>query len=138
MGAGKTTFARALIEGLGVVQPPEGSPTFAIAHEYVSPRGDVVHIDFYRIKNEAEIEDAGLTSYFWEREALVLAEWTSLWPAFRDALLKDAENQVARTWQVLLAMNGDRRDAVISVFKTPDSVRRAKPGSTAKRTKARS
>src|SRR4051812_19325140 len=62
MGVGKTTFARALLEGLGVVQPPEGSPTFAIAHEYFSARGDVVHIDFYRLKSEAEIEDAGVSA----------------------------------------------------------------------------
>src|SRR5690348_5184115 len=60
MGAGKTTFARALLEGLGVIQPAEGSPSFAIAHEYDSPRGPVVHVDFYRLKDESEIEDAAI------------------------------------------------------------------------------
>src|SRR4051812_16090482 len=63
MGAGKTTFSRALLAGLGVEQPPEGSPTFAIAHEYRTSRpggvGQVVHIDFYRLRSESEIEEAG-------------------------------------------------------------------------------
>src|SRR5262245_58300605 len=57
LGAGKTTFARALLEALGVHQPPEGSPTFAIAHEYRARAvPEIVHIDFYRLKHESEIE----------------------------------------------------------------------------------
>src|SRR3954471_23594503 len=74
LGAGKTTFARALLEGIGVTQPPEGSPTFAIAHEYrVSEgvsRGPVIHIDLYRLKSEGELEAAGIAAYFWERDAI--------------------------------------------------------------------
>src|SRR5271156_4913445 len=58
LGAGKSTFARALLEGLGVIQPPEGSPSFAIAHEYSCVRGQVVHVDLYRLKHESEIEEA--------------------------------------------------------------------------------
>src|SRR5882672_2202647 len=76
LGAGKTTFARALLEGLGVEQPPEGSPTFAIAHEYRARGREVVHIDFYRLKHESEIDEAGIPAYFWERDAIVICEWT--------------------------------------------------------------
>jgi tRNA threonylcarbamoyl adenosine modification protein YjeE len=101
MGVGKTTFSRTLLLGLGVVQPPEGSPTFAIAHEYHAPGGDVVHVDFYRLKSEAEIEAAGIDAYFWERGAIVISEWTSLFPDFEAALNKPSGE--ARNWRVKLS-----------------------------------
>jgi tRNA threonylcarbamoyladenosine biosynthesis protein TsaE len=109
MGAGKTTFARAVLQGLGVVQPPEGSPTFAIAHEYVAPGGPVAHIDLYRIKHESELEDAGIHHYFWEREMRVLCEWVSLWPGLWSALTEEPQAREARTWivRILMAEGGD-------------------------------
>lgn len=88
MGVGKTTFARSLLHSLGVHQPPEGSPSFAIAHEYDSPQGGVVHIDFYRLKHESEIDDSGIPSYYWERNLIVISEWISSWPEFHQAVLK--------------------------------------------------
>ena len=102
MGTGKTTFARALLAGLGVSQPPEGSPSFAIAHEYDSLRGNVVHIDFYRLKHESEIEDAGVGAYFWERKAIVVSEWISMFPDFGNAVCEAAarENSGTRIWKV--------------------------------------
>lgn len=100
MGVGKTTFSRSLLESLGVDQPPEGSPSFALAHEYATRTGsEVIHIDFYRIRSEAEIEEAGIEAYFWERKAIVLAEWTSLWPGFEAAVLVSGEWPV---WQAHL------------------------------------
>ena len=100
LGAGKTTFARALLEGLGVVQPPEGSPSFAIAHEYTSARGQVVHVDLYRLKHESEIEDAGIDAYYWERNAIVISEWTSMFPEFERAVMEKAAQGV---WVVTLS-----------------------------------
>ncbi len=88
MGVGKTTFARALLAGLGLDQPPEGSPTFAIAHEYDTPSGAVVHMDFYRLKAEQEIDEAGIPAYFWDRDLIVITEWLSSWPAFEAQVLK--------------------------------------------------
>lgn len=87
MGAGKSTFARAFLMAKKVSQTPEGSPTFAIAHEYESPEGEIIHLDFYRLKSEEELEERGIPSYFWERESLVLAEWTSLFPEFQKTLV---------------------------------------------------
>lgn len=115
MGAGKTTFSRALLEGLGVHQPPEGSPTFAIAHEYRAPIAEIVHIDFYRLKSEAEIQEAGIEAYFWEREAIVIAEWTSLWPEFEAAVLKPG---VGRNWRVNIGfgLSDDARDVHVSLL----------------------
>jgi tRNA threonylcarbamoyl adenosine modification protein YjeE len=114
MGAGKTTFSRKLLECLGVRQPPEGSPSFAIAHEYTTrSRLEVVHVDFYRIRSEDEIAEAGIEAYFWEREAIVIAEWTSLWPEFEAAVLKSSRR---RSWRVSLAFVDEapeRRQVVI-------------------------
>lgn len=88
MGAGKSTFTRYLLTELKVEQPPEGSPTFAIAHEYQSSQGEVIHIDFYRIKSEMEIDEAGIPSYYWERNAIVVSEWLSSWPEFEAQVLQ--------------------------------------------------
>jgi tRNA threonylcarbamoyl adenosine modification protein YjeE len=111
MGAGKTTFARALLAGLGVVQPPEGSPSFAIAHEYASPRGSVVHIDFYRLKHESEIEEAGIDAYFWERpDGIVISEWVSLFPRFEAAVKKSQ-----KVWRVKIQIEGEKRDLEIGL-----------------------
>jgi tRNA threonylcarbamoyl adenosine modification protein YjeE len=111
MGAGKTTFARALIKARGVVQPPEGSPSFAIAHEYQSPLSDVIHIDFYRLKSELEIESAGVSSYFWERpESLIICEWISMFPDFQAAVRKTS----VRIWRV--EMSGAEEVRNVDVF----------------------
>jgi len=101
MGVGKTTFARSLLVGLQVEQPPEGSPSFAIAHEYNTQSTEVIHIDFYRLKSEFEIEDAGLHSYFWERpNGIVIIEWISSWPDFQAQVLRSG-----RTFEVDLEFN---------------------------------
>lgn len=109
MGVGKTTFSRTLLQGLGVVQPPEGSPTFAIAHEYRAQACDVVHVDFYRLRSEAEIEEAGIEAYFWERNAIVIAEWTSMWPIFEASVLRVGLTPEVgvRNWRVELSFAAD-------------------------------
>jgi tRNA threonylcarbamoyl adenosine modification protein YjeE len=94
MGAGKSTFARELLKGLGVQTPFSGSPTFALAHEYTSPRGQSVHIDLYRLRSEDEIEQAGIESYFWERDVIVIAEWVSQFPDFERKLSQSPRGQI--------------------------------------------
>lgn len=124
MGAGKTTFSRFLLLALGVEQPPEGSPTFAIAHEYglaANARGNqgilgVVHVDLYRIRSEEEIDERGLPDYYWDSNKLVLSEWTSMWPEFEGQVLRSGHN-----WKVELKISpdpsggqSDRRDIKIT------------------------
>jgi tRNA threonylcarbamoyl adenosine modification protein YjeE len=114
MGVGKTTFTRGLLAALQIVQPPEGSPTFAIAHEYESPRGGVVHIDFYRLKSEEEIDEAGIPSYYWERDLIVISEWLSSWPEFQSKVIR-----TGRSWKIELSMNESdfsQRDLQISLL----------------------
>ena len=77
MGAGKTTFIKAICDVLGVTDTVN-SPTFAIVNEYLAASGDsVYHFDFYRIKKIEEAYDFGYEDYFYSGN-LCLIEWPEL------------------------------------------------------------
>jgi tRNA threonylcarbamoyladenosine biosynthesis protein TsaE len=76
MGAGKTTFIKAVCEQLGV-KDAVTSPTFAIVNEYASDFGPVYHFDFYRIKNLGEVMDLGFEDYAYSGN-FCLMEWPEL------------------------------------------------------------
>ena len=77
MGAGKTTFIKAVCECLGVTDVIN-SPTFAIVNEYRSESGELIyHFDFYRIKKLEEVYDMGYEDYFYSG-ALCFIEWPEL------------------------------------------------------------
>lgn len=78
MGAGKTTFIKAICEELGVTDVIN-SPTFAIVNEYRSDdNGELIyHFDFYRIKKLEEVYDMGYEDYFY-CGALCFIEWPEL------------------------------------------------------------
>ena len=98
MGAGKTTFIKAVCEELGV-EDVITSPTFAIVNEYEipeinlkSPLGSAAslveefsnlksqklyHFDFYRIKRIEEVYDMGYEDYFYSG-SLCFIEWPEL------------------------------------------------------------
>ncbi len=103
LGTGKSTFARWMLQSLGLKQSLEGSPTFPIAHEYKTSMGEVIHIDFYRLRSEDEIFDAGIEEYFWGRNATVFCEWISQWPQFEKKVLKSS-GESARVWKVELGL----------------------------------
>ena len=78
LGAGKTTLAKGIVEGLGAASPDEvSSPTFTLIHEYGG--GRVYHIDLYRIEEARQLATLGLDEIF-EREAVVLIEWGERFP----------------------------------------------------------
>ncbi|MBQ8988447.1 MAG: tRNA (adenosine(37)-N6)-threonylcarbamoyltransferase complex ATPase subunit type 1 TsaE [Prevotella sp.] len=76
MGAGKTTFIKAVCEELGV-DDVITSPTFAIINEYQAREATVYHFDFYRIKKLEEVYDMGYEDYFYSG-ALCFIEWPEL------------------------------------------------------------
>ena len=82
MGAGKTTFVKAICEELGV-EDVITSPTFAIINEYtpssllLPPSSKIFHFDFYRIKKLEEVYDMGYEDYFYSG-ALCFIEWPEL------------------------------------------------------------
>ncbi|MFV0331525.1 MAG: tRNA (adenosine(37)-N6)-threonylcarbamoyltransferase complex ATPase subunit type 1 TsaE [Dysgonomonas sp.] len=74
MGAGKTTFIKAICEKLGV-SDTINSPTFAIINEYRSDSGELIyHFDFYRINKIEEAFDFGYEDYFYSG-SLCFVEW---------------------------------------------------------------
>ncbi len=78
MGAGKTTFIKAVCEELGV-EDAITSPTFSIVNEYRSDTtGELIyHFDFYRIEKLEEVYDMGFEDYFYSG-ALCFIEWPEL------------------------------------------------------------
>ena len=73
LGAGKTTFTRGLVIGMGL--PDEvSSPTFALVNEY---RGKLTlyHFDMYRILNEEALETTGFYDYM-GNDCVIAAEWS--------------------------------------------------------------
>jgi len=74
MGAGKTTFIKAICSSLGV-ENVVNSPTFAIINEYVRPNDEpIFHFDFYRLNKAQEAIDIGYHEYV-ESGYLCLMEW---------------------------------------------------------------
>ena len=84
MGAGKTTFIKAICEALGV-KDVVTSPTFALVNEYADAEGQpVYHFDFYRIKNLREAYDMGCEEYFYSGYPCFIE-----WPELVEELLPD-------------------------------------------------
>jgi tRNA threonylcarbamoyladenosine biosynthesis protein TsaE len=83
LGAGKTTFIKALCAELGV-QSNMSSPSFALVNTYESNRGPVHHYDLYRLRNAQEAFDAGLEEVVWSGEYCFIE-----WPEKAAELLPD-------------------------------------------------
>jgi tRNA threonylcarbamoyl adenosine modification protein YjeE len=116
LGAGKSTFARFLLESLGVKSLAEGSPTFSLVHHYSCPvAADLLHVDFYRIKKEDELDEMGASDLFWNPRAITLCEWTSSVPQFRAALLNDRRAPFV-CWEVRIEITGQITRS-IEIFK---------------------
>jgi tRNA threonylcarbamoyladenosine biosynthesis protein TsaE len=82
LGAGKTTLAKGIVEGLGAASPDDvSSPTFTLIHQYGE---GVYHVDLYRLDTEAEIGTLGLDEIL-DRDAVVLIEWGERFPRLMPA-----------------------------------------------------
>lgn len=73
MGSGKTTFIHALCSAKEVVDPVS-SPTFAIINQYQYPKGQLFHIDLYRLSDEEEAIKAGVEDALFSGD-ICLVEW---------------------------------------------------------------
>jgi tRNA threonylcarbamoyladenosine biosynthesis protein TsaE len=80
LGAGKTTFARGLLHGLGLSASHEvPSPTYILVSSYAPPdvRLPVAHIDLYRLESEDQVQGLGLDDMM--DDHLLLVEWPERW-----------------------------------------------------------
>lgn len=78
LGAGKTTLAKGVAEGLGAAPADEiSSPTFALIHEH--GEGLLYHVDLYRLETEEEVASLGLEEIL-GRRAVVVLEWAERFP----------------------------------------------------------
>ncbi len=79
LGAGKTTLAKGIVEGLGAADRDQvSSPTYTLIHEY-GPGPKVYHVDLYRLETASEAAALGLEDLL-EQDAVVLMEWGERFP----------------------------------------------------------
>ena len=103
MGAGKTTFSKAICQELGVDSDDISSPTFAIVNEYLTASDDTIyHFDFYRITKNEEALDIGLYDYL-DSGCLCIMEW----PENIDDLLPE------ETLKVYFTINPDQSRTLV-------------------------
>ena len=118
LGAGKTTFARGVVHGLGVPSDiAVTSPTFSLLHHY-DGRLPIAHADLYRLEQESELEELGLEELVedgvvllveWGRKLRAMAEMTVLWVELE---IRSSESRAARLVGV-----GARGDEIISAIR---------------------
>lgn len=73
LGAGKTTLARGVIEAWTCEREEAPSPTYTLVQTYEGPRGELWHVDLYRLKRPEDAWELGLEDAF--ASAATLIEW---------------------------------------------------------------
>ncbi len=117
LGAGKTTLAKGIVEGLAAASADDvASPTFTLIHEYGGGRrAKVYHIDLYRLDEARQAAALGLDEIF-ESGAVVLLEWAERFPKLLphrriEIRITQAAEPECRRFEVLALDEGARPGA---------------------------
>ncbi|CUH79531.1 tRNA (adenosine(37)-N6)-threonylcarbamoyltransferase complex ATPase subunit type 1 TsaE [Tropicibacter naphthalenivorans] len=117
IGAGKTHFARALIQSLQDTPEDVPSPTFTLVQVYDTPAGELWHADLYRLSSPDECVELGLADAF--DEAICLVEWPDkledLTPAAALSL-RLADRAGDDTRQLTLTWTDPRWDSLVAAL----------------------
>lgn len=115
LGAGKTTFVRALAKALGVSARIK-SPTFTLMHVHrvrlktkVLGLKFLIHCDAYRIKNAGELRDVGLMEYVSRPDTLVVVEWGEK--------VRSLAKKARRVWNIKFLHGKKETERVIQISK---------------------
>ncbi|WP_101066712.1 tRNA (adenosine(37)-N6)-threonylcarbamoyltransferase complex ATPase subunit type 1 TsaE [Roseovarius salinarum] len=104
IGAGKTHFARCLIQATQDMPEDVPSPTYTLVQSYATRRGEVVHADLYRLGDTSELAELGLDEAF--NTAICLVEWPDR--------LGDAAPEKALTLEFEIPSSGIGRNVTLS------------------------
>ena len=74
LGSGKTTWVRAMLRGLGY-SGRVPSPTYTLLEQYTCGELSIVHLDLYRLRGAAELENLGLRDWLAEPQLWIAVEW---------------------------------------------------------------
>jgi tRNA threonylcarbamoyladenosine biosynthesis protein TsaE len=103
LAAGKTTFVRGLLRGLGGDPRDAGSPTFVVVQSYrcSDPVSELHHVDLYRLPDSPDaLREIGLEEVLADERAVVAVEWPR-------AALEVFVVSTAFRWRVILVRNSD-------------------------------
>jgi len=106
LGAGKTTFTKGILKGLGYEELVK-SPTFNLVEIHELEELKVFHFDLYRINKEIELEEIGLDEYLKERKAVCIFEW----PKIAENLIPKPDFHIYISYESP-SINNDRRIAI--------------------------
>lgn len=109
LGAGKTTWVRGFVAGLGGNGEDVASPTYAVLHRYATPRGNVFHLDLYRLGEDGAWA-LGLEEQVTAEDFLVV-EWAGSkgpWPTAWVSTLHLELEEPGRRAEWTLAGDGER------------------------------
>ena len=106
LGAGKTTFTKGMLKGLGYEELVK-SPTFNLVEIHELEELKIFHFDLYRINKEIEIEEIGLDEYLKERKAVCIFEW----PKIAENLIPKPDFHIYISYESP-SINNDRRIAI--------------------------
>lgn len=121
LGAGKTTFVKAVAAAAGIDPAEVVSPTFGLLHEHVGKTASILHADMYRLPDAGSLFEIG-----WH-DALSRADWAFVeWPERIGAALPADRLDVSIAIESLstrtftFASRGPRYDAVVDAVVEPD------------------